>query len=296
MSSLHTASRTGKARTVNYNPSTREKLGILLNNYETFGFWQTLGHALAYVLSRPRDEFDRKYGVSTAGTLLPSNNEITDELTFDNALGYEPTHEAVVRQVLRHVRAHFEPQNLTFVDLGCGRGRALLMAAELPFREVIGVEISPSHCEVAERNAAQFVNSSAQPAGAHRRAAVRSSIRVRCADATRFDFPNTDLFVYMFNPFRGPVFRAMLDQLAAFQRSTRRQVHVALSYPQPHTEQCLRLHPAFVKQHECQVIAPAYSWNLWQCRSAIDRSAQPGIQHANGAAADSGARDILSYC
>jgi SAM-dependent methyltransferase len=29
----------------------------------------------------------------------------------------------------------------TFIDLGCGKGRALLIAARLPYRRVIGVEI-----------------------------------------------------------------------------------------------------------------------------------------------------------
>src|SRR5207249_4650014 len=39
-----------------------------------------------------------------------------------------------------------------FLDLGCGMGRALLLAARLPFQRIIGVEISPRLCDDARRN------------------------------------------------------------------------------------------------------------------------------------------------
>lgn len=41
---------------------------------------------------------------------------------------------------------------LTFVDLGAGKGRAMLLASELPFRRIVGVEFSPELCDVARRN------------------------------------------------------------------------------------------------------------------------------------------------
>ena len=39
-----------------------------------------------------------------------------------------------------------------FVDVGCGKGRALIFAAEMGFRKVTGVEISPMLAEVASKN------------------------------------------------------------------------------------------------------------------------------------------------
>src|SRR6516225_8353137 len=43
----------------------------------------------------------------------------------------------------------------TFVDIGCGKGRALMVASAFPFRRLVGVEISPELCEIARANTAR---------------------------------------------------------------------------------------------------------------------------------------------
>jgi SAM-dependent methyltransferase len=272
-----------------HNPNTRDKLAILMNDCEMFGVRRTLRNAVAYLLSLPYDDFDRKYGFITSGNVEPSETEIADPTTLDNAVTYEPIQEAVMRHMLRYVAAHLNPATLTFVDLGSGKGRALLMAAELPFLEVVGVEISAAHCRVAELNVA------AHEAGRTGRAKARLSkatnIVVRHGDVTQFDFPDTDLLVYLFNPFRGPVFRSVLDRLAAHQARTRRSVHLILSSPR--CEGLLRSHPAFECAYEFQVIATGYSWNLWRCRGELARSngashpvMHPSAERSSGAVHD----------
>jgi SAM-dependent methyltransferase len=260
---------------MNHNPNAREKLVIFLNECEMFGVRRALRHSLSYLLSQTRSDFDRKYGVSTSGSVEPSEAEISDPVSLDNAINYEPTDEAVMRHILRYVATHFDPAQLTFVDLGCGRGRALLMAADLPFLEVIGVEISASHCRIAQQNVTAYRaarGSNGKRAHANGRSARKSTIVVCHENATEFEFPNTDLLVYLFNPFRGPVLRSVLERLAAFQAATRRRVHLILCSPR--TEDLLLAHPAFRKQYEFQVIATAYSWSLWSCQVAAPRSAQ----------------------
>src|ERR1019366_288563 len=42
--------------------------------------------------------------------------------------------------------------NFTFLDLGCGKGRALLIAAHFDFPQILGVELSPDLCRIAESN------------------------------------------------------------------------------------------------------------------------------------------------
>lgn len=243
---------------MNYTPNTREKLRLLLNNVEMFGLGQTLRHVLVYLLNRSADDFDQKHGVSTSGDVLDLHNEISDAEALDNAHNYEPTQERVMRHLLRHVEAELTPSELSFVDLGCGKGRALLMASELPFAQLIGVELSPALCAAAERNVALY--------GARRGGRpVSSRIRICCEDATRFEFPRTDLLVYMFNPFGGPVFRAVLERLVQFQLEHRRRVHVALSNPA--LDYVLETHRAFAKEHEFQVIRAGNSYNLWRCRA-----------------------------
>jgi predicted RNA methylase len=40
----------------------------------------------------------------------------------------------------------------TFVDIGSGKGRALIIAAEYAFKRIIGVEYSPSLATICRRN------------------------------------------------------------------------------------------------------------------------------------------------
>ena len=86
----------------------------------------------------------------------------------------------------------------TFVDLGCGKGRALIVAFENGFARVIGVEFAKSLVEIARKNS-DIVGARAE---------------VTHEDATRFEFPNGDLVVFMSNPFQGEVMRQVMNNLA----------------------------------------------------------------------------------
>src|SRR5258706_2882714 len=39
-----------------------------------------------------------------------------------------------------------------FIDIGCGKGRAMVVASEFPFRSISGIELSPQLTKVARRN------------------------------------------------------------------------------------------------------------------------------------------------
>src|SRR5678816_1101821 len=78
----------------------------------------------------------------------------------------------------------------TFVDLGSGKGRTLLMAAEYPFRKIIGVELLPALHRVASDNVRKY-------ASERRKCFV---VEARCGDVKQFEFPDEPLVLYLFNP------------------------------------------------------------------------------------------------
>jgi SAM-dependent methyltransferase len=245
-------------------PGALEKLSILANEYAMFGLREAAQHALVYLLTRWQDDFDRKYGVATSLDKRSPLEEISDPTVRKNASDYLPIREVVLRHILKYVQEQLEPTALTFVDLGCGKGRALLVAAELPFIEVIGVEISPTLQKVAERNIATYLRGpKRQSVGKGPHLQARTNIQTYCSDATRFEYPDTDLIVYLFCPFRGEVLKSVLDQLATVRRTTRRNVYVILCGRI--TSRTIHDHPSFVKRHEVRVISSLYSWNLWEC-------------------------------
>ncbi len=98
----------------------------------------------------------------------------------------------------------------TFVDLGCGKGRAMLLASERPFREVLGVELNAGLAAIAEENARAFRGTGLP----------QTELRVVCRDATEVVYPAGSLLVFIYNSFGVPVVRAVLDGLTSHVRAT----------------------------------------------------------------------------
>ena len=96
-------------------------------------------------------------------------------------------------------------ENYSFIDLGCGKGRAVLMASEYGFREVVGVELHPWLAGIAEANVAAWT------------AAGRAvcPVRIVCQDATEFVFPDGACLLYLFNPFAAPVMKQLIERIEA---------------------------------------------------------------------------------
>src|SRR5262249_979101 len=83
------------------------------------------------------------------------------------------------------------------VDVGCGKGAALLVASEFPFRRIVGVEVVASFAAVARENA--------------RRA--RRTVEIVHADAASFDPPSDQLVLYLYNPFAASTLQRLLATL-----------------------------------------------------------------------------------
>ncbi len=56
-------------------------------------------------------------------------------------------------------------QDFTFIDLGSGKGRVLLMASEYPFQKIIGVEFMPELHRAAQKNIAGYSHAIGSDAG-----------------------------------------------------------------------------------------------------------------------------------
>jgi len=83
-------------------------------------------------------------------------------------------------------------------------GRAMLLAAEMPFRAVIGVELNPTLVRIARRNLAFW-----RKAGR-----ARAPVRLVHGDAAEFLFPDGPCVAFLFNPFGAAVMRRLLKNMA----------------------------------------------------------------------------------
>jgi SAM-dependent methyltransferase len=153
-------------------------------------------------------EFDERHGVDTAG-IVPLHALAIDSPNTELGVRYQASAPERFRALLGSIEI---PGGATFVDVGTGKGRPLLLASEWPFRRIVGVEFSPELCAVAERNAARF-RSDAQRC---------RDIEVVCADATTWELPDEPLVVYLYNPFEPPLMREVLGGIRrSVERSPR---------------------------------------------------------------------------
>jgi len=123
--------------------------------------------------------------------------------SLEFATHYEPTPVAQAQALLD--ASPLAPERATFVDLGAGMGRVVLLAARRPFRAVIGVEISPALVEIARENLTTVRDPQR----------VARDVKIVGADALSYAFPRGDLVIFLYNPFRAPILADVLTNLRA---------------------------------------------------------------------------------
>lgn len=192
------------------------------------GVWGTVKHGGAKLIrelgglfstsSPAQDPFDLKYGTDTAGVLGVGALDIPED-QMEHAVRYGAISEEEFVRLLQGLSIDYK--QFTFVDLGSGKGRALLMAAQFGFKEVIGVEFSRMLHETAERNIALF---RAKCGGVSKMTSVH-------ADAGTYEPPADPLLVFMHNPFDDAVMKRVVERLEASLQQHPRQICILYVKP-----------------------------------------------------------------
>jgi SAM-dependent methyltransferase len=154
--------------------------------------------------------FDVRHGVQTRGMdWAPDAADPRGDRTR-----YETASPRTFRRLIRATAV--VPEERVFVDLGCGKGRTLLLAAELPFKRVVGVEISGRLAAVARSNADHW--SRGRPKS--------PPIDVVESDAALYELPLEPLLLYLFNPFGPETLKPVIDRLVRSLQASPRAVDV----------------------------------------------------------------------
>ena len=89
--------------------------------------------------------WDKVHGVETR-TVIPVSKLGLSGKNAQSAVWYQATHWKLT-SLLAELRIDY--QYYSFVDFGCGKGKALLLASELPFASIIGAELPRKLIDVA---------------------------------------------------------------------------------------------------------------------------------------------------
>lgn len=209
-------------RSVERSVKTRGLLGTLIHS----GLWLGMrARGRGAAPSRVEDDFDARHGVDTAG-VIPQAQLDTVSPRWVHGSAYVPTDPVDLRGLLHRHRVHVE--EATFVDLGCGKGRAVLLAAGLPFAAVVGVELSPTLADVARNNVRRF-----------RGTISAGGVEIVTGDAATYRFPPTPLVVFLYHPFDEVVMRHVVHALERSLEAQPRRVvvlYVKPVHPEPWTD------------------------------------------------------------
>jgi SAM-dependent methyltransferase len=141
------------------------------------------------------ERFERALGIDTTGII--EEKEIY--AAQPEREGYQGSGWIDLRRMLRP--GEVKPHDV-FLDLGSGKGKVVMLAARYPFARVIGVEISEELNDVARRNLAA--------ARGRRRC---GDVQLVTADVLEYEIPPDASVVYLYNPFRGSLFDAVIAKL-----------------------------------------------------------------------------------
>jgi hypothetical protein len=136
---------------------------------------------------------------------------------------YQPTESALFHEMIAALgnQGGFDFPAFTFVDLGSGKGRTLLMASDYPFRRIVGVELLPTLHRAAQENLGKYQNES-------QKCFALESI---CADATEFSLPTDPILLFLFNPFPESGLRRVIANLENSWGEHPRKIYVIYHNP-----------------------------------------------------------------
>jgi len=124
--------------------ASKRALHLLRN----FGVGRVVSVCLATLDDQFLKSFDRWYRVRTSGYISLANTSF-DPSKLRHATSYGAVNAWAFRWLLKRLDL---PKASHFVDLGCGLGRACILAAEYGFEKVTGVELAPELCATAREN------------------------------------------------------------------------------------------------------------------------------------------------
>ena len=130
----------------------------------------------------PIHPFDQMHGVDTSG-LVPATHLVTGHANDEHITAYYGVAPSILRALIGHWRETVPPypiHSYTFIDVGAGKGRGLLVASEYSFRKVAGIELNPEMAAIARQN----VEHGSAPAAKTR--PPRASLPSRSSSRTRW--------------------------------------------------------------------------------------------------------------
>jgi hypothetical protein len=186
--------------------------------------------------------FDRAFDVDT-----DRRAELADLADFDSKASgerYFPVGVLLFKRILAILRLNY--QDYVFIDVGAGKGRAVLLASSKPFKEIIGVEHAPELHQIMSSNVRRY-------RAPRQRCRALSAV---CLDAAHFPIPDGPCVFFFHNPLKNAALTAVIENIkASYLRQPR---HIIVLYLNPARRNQVR-----------EILAGAGIFAMRRCRDPI---------------------------
>lgn len=173
--------------------------------------WRIAFHILSHEIKG-----EKKYGIQTTGS---------DELKKTAASGVDISHATVYMPasylLLEDVFAKLPvDQRNHFLDIGCGKGRAICVAAYNGFNKVTGIDFSNEFCTIAKENLK------------HIKIVFNDlDFSIINKDAAIVEIPADVDCIFFFNPFDQVIMKAVAKNIQNSYKKNPREIHIIYLNP-----------------------------------------------------------------
>jgi len=212
---------------------------------------------------RQIDRFhDRKLNVETSNIInISSLDEQIDFTGYNIDELYSATPFALFNMLHGPVISK-DKDYATYVDVGCGKGRTLMKGIKFGFKNLIGVEFVPSIAKQANENLQKAMDG----------LKLKAKCEIVCQDIRTFKYPDTNLVLYLYNPFDPEVFQGFLDNLLRDLKANPR--NATLIYYHSHCDKMLddcdlldRINYGFMTRMKLKILSN-HSYGAWRFQAS----------------------------
>jgi SAM-dependent methyltransferase len=161
---------------------------------------------------------ERKYKLHTTG-YDELNNLKKQGIDTAHATMYMPANYYILEKLLSKLKEF--TNNDCLLDIGCGKGRVLIVAAHFSFKKIIGIELSNQFCKYTEENIA-----------AHKNELSSTRFLVVNTDASNFIIPDDVTTVFLYNPFDAVVMQHVVEHINDSLKRKPRDMYIAYMNPE----------------------------------------------------------------
>ncbi len=173
--------------------------------------------ALRILRSEIRGE--KKYGINTTGA-----DELKDlyekGIDTSHATIYMPVSYELLEEIFAQLTNKPIDQLTHFLDIGCGKGRAMCVAAHKGYKKITGIDFSKKLCEEANQNC--IITQQKVPG---------AEFNVINNDAFYFDIPADVDCIFMFNPFDEIIMSGVVNNIVESLQQNPRKMAIAYVNP-----------------------------------------------------------------